>query len=91
MAQQESMFLKLGDIKGKATTEKFKDQIVLQNISFGISQGGRWEEDRVGNLSARITNFTDLSCVKLLDVSSPALATACALKTQYRAPLITAF
>ena len=82
MAQQEYVFLKLGDIKGKATTDAFKDQIVLQNMSYGISQGGQWEEQ--DKLSGRITNFSDLSCVKLMDVSSPALATACALKTQYK-------
>ena len=33
MAQQEYVFLELGDIKGKATTDGFKNQIVLQNMS----------------------------------------------------------
>ena len=80
MAQQENIFLKLGDIKAKATTDKFKDQIVLQNMSNAISHGGQWEEQ--DKLSGRITNFSDLSCVKLMDVSSRALATPCALKTQ---------
>ena len=79
--EQEYIFLKLGDIKGKSTSEKFPDQIVLQNVSYGISQGGHWEEKEVH--SGRITTFTDLSCVKLLDAASPALSTACALKTQY--------
>lgn len=55
MAQPEYMFLKLGDIKGKATTDKFKDQIVLQNISYGISQGGQWEEQ--SRVSGRIKKF----------------------------------
>ena len=87
MAQQEYVFLKLGDIKGKATTDAFKDQIVLQNMSHGITQGGQWEEQ--DKLSGRITNFSDLSCVKLMDVSSPALATACALKTQYKEAVIS--
>lgn len=78
--EQEYIFLKLGDIKGTSTTSTNKDQIVLQNMSYGISQAGQWEDgDR---LSGRITNFSDLSCVKLLDMSSPSLATACALKTQ---------
>ncbi len=87
MAQQEYIFLKLGDIKGVATSDGFKEQIVLQNMSYGISQGGHWEEQ--DKLSGRITNFTDLSCVKLLDVSSPALATACALKTQYKDAVVS--
>ncbi len=79
--EQEYIFLKLGNIKGKATSEKFKDQVVLQNISYGISQGGEWEDgDR---LSGRITNFSDLSLVKQMDVSSPSLATACATKEQF--------
>ena len=79
--EQEYIFLKLGDIKGKATTEKFKDQVVLQNMHYGISQAGQWEEG--DHLSGRITTFSDLSAVKLMDVASPSLATACALKTQY--------
>ena len=79
--EQEYIFLKLGDIKGKATSEKFKDQIVLQNISYGISQGGSWKEG--SQLSGRITTFSDLSCVKLMDVASPSLATACATKEQF--------
>ena len=87
MAQQEYIFLKLGDIKGKATTDKFKDQIVLQNMTYGVSQAGQWEE--ADKLSGRITTFSDLSCVKQMDVSSPALATACALKTQYNEAVIS--
>jgi len=79
--EQEYLFLKLGDIKGKATTEKFKDQVVLQNMSYGISQGGSWEEGT--QLSGRITTFSDLNCVKLMDVASPSLATACATKQQF--------
>jgi len=79
--EQEYIFLKLGDIKGKATTETFKEQIVLQNMSYGISQGGSWEEG--SQLSGRITTFSDLSCVKLMDVASPSLATASATKQQF--------
>lgn len=80
--EQEYLFLKLGDIKGKATTDGFKDQIVLQNMSYGISQGGSWEEG--DQLSGRITTFSDLSCVKLMDVASPSIATACATKQQFQ-------
>lgn len=45
MAQRENAFLKLGDIKGNATTKGFKKQIVLQSMSYGISQAGECEED----------------------------------------------
>jgi type VI secretion system secreted protein Hcp len=85
--EQEYLFLKLGDIKGKATSDKFKDQIVLQNMSYGISQGGQWEEQN--QLSGRITTFSDLSCVKLMDVSSPSLATACATKQQFKEAVLS--
>jgi len=77
---QEYIFLKLGDIKGNATSTSNKDQIVIQHMSFGISQGGQWEEG--DKLSGRITNFSDISCSKLLDQSSTALSNACAIKTQ---------
>jgi type VI secretion system secreted protein Hcp len=79
--QQENAFLKLGDIKGKATTDKFKDQIVFQSMSYGVHQAGEWEEgDR---LSGRITTFADMTLVKEMDSSSPSLAQACALKEQF--------
>ena len=85
--EQEYIFLKLGDIKGKATSDKFKDQIVLQHMSYGVSQAGQWEEQN--QLSGRITHFTDLSCVKLMDVASPSIATACATKQQFKEAVIS--
>ena len=85
--EQEYIFVKLGDIKGVATSANFKDQVVLQHMSYGISQAGHWEEQ--DKLSGRITTFTDLSVTKLLDASSPAIATACALKTQIKEAVIS--
>ena len=79
--RQENAFLKLGDVKGKATTDKFKDQIVFQSMSYGVNQAGEWEEgDR---LSGNITTFADLVIVKEMDGSSPSLAKACAMKEQF--------
>jgi type VI secretion system secreted protein Hcp len=79
--QQENAFLKLGNIKGKAQTKGFIDQIVIQSMSYGIHQAGEWED---GNrLSGRITTFGDLTLVKDMDVSSPSLAQACATKEQF--------
>ena len=78
--RQENAFLKLGDIKGKATTDKYKDQIVFQSISYGVNQGGEWEEDN--RLSGNITTFADLVIVKEMDAASPSLAKACATTIQ---------
>ena len=78
--RQENAFLKLGDIKGKATTDKYKDQIVFQSMSYGVNQGGEWEEDN--RLSGNITTFADLVIVKEMDAASPSLAKACATKEQ---------
>ncbi len=81
MAEQENAFLKLGSIKGKATTQGYVDQIVFQSMSFGVAQSGEWEE---GNrLSGRITTFTDLTLSKEMDESSPSLAAASATKEQF--------
>ena len=79
--RQENAFLKLGDIKGKATTEKFKDQIVFNSMGYGVMQSGEWEEgDR---LSGNITNFQDFTISKEMDAASPSLAKACAVKEQF--------
>jgi type VI secretion system secreted protein Hcp len=76
----ETAFVKLGSIKGKAVTKGFEDWIVFQSMSFGIQQSGEWEE---GNrLSGRVTAFSDLTLVKEMDESSPYLAAACATKEQ---------
>jgi type VI secretion system secreted protein Hcp len=79
--RQENAFLKLGNIKGKAETKGFKDQVVFQSMSYSIHQAGQWEDgDR---LSGRITTFDDLAIVKEMDISSPSLAQACAMKEQF--------
>lgn len=79
--KQENAFLKIGNIKGKATTKGFSDQIVFQSMSYGVQQAGEWEEgDR---LSGRITTFADLTILKEMDAASPSLAVACATKEQF--------
>lgn len=81
MAEQENMFLKLGTIKGKATSDKFKDQLVVQSLSYGIAQSGEWEEgDR---LSGCITTFGDLTVLREMDSASPSIAVSCATKEQF--------
>lgn len=79
-SNQENAFLKLGNIKGKAQTKGFEDQIVFQSMSYGIHQGGEWEDG--GRLSGRTTTFGDFTLVKDMDSSSPSLAQACATKEQ---------
>jgi type VI secretion system secreted protein Hcp len=81
MADQENAFLKLGEIKGKATTTGFEKQVVIQSMSFGVSQSGEWEDGNL--LSGRITNFTDLTLAKEMDEASPSLAVASATKEQF--------
>ena len=79
--KQENAFLKLGNVKGKAETKGFQDQIVFQSMSYSVHQAGEWEDgDR---LSGRITTFGDLTIVKDMDSSSPSLAQACATKEQF--------
>lgn len=77
---QESIFLRLGNIKGKAMTTGFQDWIVLNDFSYQIAQAGGWEE--ANRLSGRITTFGDIKLDKYADSSSPSLAQACATKEQ---------
>lgn len=77
----ERIFLKLGNLKGKAVTPPFGGQLVLQTFSYQIVQAGEWEDG--GRLSGRVTRFADFKFVKEMDVSSPALALACARKEQF--------
>ena len=82
MAEQNG-FLNIGDgaIPGNATVTGYEDQTVVQAVSYGVSQGGEWEEG--DQITGRVTTFGDLTVTKVMDNGSPALALACALKTQY--------
>ncbi len=83
MAIEQNGFLNIADgaIKGNATVSGYEDQIVVQAVSYGVSQAGEWEEGE--QITGRVTNFGDLSITKVMDNGSPALAHACAMKTQY--------
>ena len=79
--RQENIFLKLGPIRGKAETKGYQDQIVIDRISYGITQKGAWTE---GNAPGqRVTTFGDITFVKEMDNSSPSLAYACSVKDQF--------
>ena len=83
MAIEQNGFLNIGDgaIKGNATVSGYEDQIVVQSVSYGISQAGEWEEGE--QITGRVTMFGDLNVTKVMDNGSPALAHACAMKTQF--------
>ena len=81
LIQLENAFLKLGNIKGKAITQGFQDQIVFLNMSYQITQQGKWEAGE--RLSGRVTVFGDVKIVKEMDNASPLLALACATKEQF--------
>ncbi len=83
MAEQNS-FLNFDDgaIPGNATVSGYEDQIVVQAVSYGISQAGEWEEGE--EITGRVTTFGDMTVTKVMDNGSPALAVACAKKTQFK-------
>ena len=83
MAEQNS-FLNFDDgaIPGNATVSGYEDQIVVQAVSYGISQAGEWEEGE--EITGRVTTLGDMTVTKVMDNGSPALAVACAKKTQYK-------
>jgi len=77
-AELENAFLKLGDIKGQATTKGYEDQIVVQSMSYGLHQASTWPDNV--QLKERITSFADMTILKQMDRSSPSLANACATR-----------
>ncbi len=83
MAIEQNGFLNIQDgaIKGNATVSGYEDQIVVQSVSYGVTQAGEWEEGE--QITGRVTMFGDLNITKVMDNGSPALAHACAMKTQY--------
>ncbi len=83
MAIEQNGFLNIdgGAVKGNATVSGYEDQIVVQSVSYGVAQAGEWEEGE--QITGRVTMFGDLNVTKIMDNGSPALAHACAMKTQY--------
>ena len=83
MAIEQNGFLNIdgGAVKGNATVSGYEDQVVVQSVSYGVSQAGEWEEGE--QITGRVTMFGDLNVTKVMDNGSPALAHACAMKTQY--------
>ena len=85
---QEYAFLKFNPpLKGKAKNPDHKDEIVLEDLSFNVTQSGSWQDGKSD--SGRVTNFSDLTFRKECDNSSPALYQSCAMKTQYNEAVIS--
>lgn len=82
MATQEYVFLKFTpDIKGTALTGGNEGQVVVDTISYGVRQTGKYAEK--DEAAARVTEFSDIQCSKVYDLGSPGLAKACAAKTKF--------
>ena len=82
-AIEQNGFLNIGDgaIKGNATVNGYEDQIVVQSVSYGVSQAGEWEEGE--QITGRVTTFGEMSINKVQGNSSPLLFHASAMKTQF--------
>jgi len=82
MAEQNG-FINIGGgaVPGNATVTGYEGQTIVQALSYGISQGGEWEEG--DQITGRVTTFGDMTITKAMDNGSPALAHACAMKTQF--------
>ena len=71
-------FLKVDDIPGESTDDKHKDWIEVLSYGFGIHQPASATASSSGGATAERANFQDFSITKVLDKSSPKLASACA-------------
>ena len=82
----ENCFLDMG-LKGQATTRGFEGQIVVQSLSYSITQAGGFDEESAKN--ARITRFSPAVIVKEVDQSSPSISKASAEKKLFQKATIT--
>ena len=90
-AVEQNCFLNIQDkaIKGNSTvtTEGLDETIILQNVNFGVSQAGEWEEG--ASVTGRVTGRGDVSVTKVMDTAHPDLVNACVRKTQYDTAVIS--
>ena len=70
--------------QGDSTHPKFKGQMVVLDIAFGVSQLGGHDKNATPTPQA-----TEVSVRKYLGASSPELAQACALKTALTKVVVT--
>ncbi len=60
---------------------------VVEAVSYGVHQDGEWEEGE--QITGRVTTFGNIVVTKIMDNGSPALAHACAMKTQFDDAVLT--
>jgi type VI secretion system Hcp family effector len=72
-------------IQGDSNVKSYEDQIAILDLSFGVTQSGKYEKDP----KTIITNASDVSVRKYMGASSPELAQACAKKTAFDKAVIT--
>jgi type VI secretion system secreted protein Hcp len=81
-------FLKLGDVKGGSTDAAHKDEIVVQEYSFGVSNPSS-VGSASGGAGAGKASFSDLTFTTPLSVASPKLLLACASGAHYDTAVLT--
>jgi len=81
-------FLKLGDVKGGSTDATHKDEILVREYSFGVSNTGSVGAGG-GGAGAGKAAFTNLTFTMPMSVASPTLMLACASGTHYDTAVLT--
>ena len=81
-------FLKLGDVKGGSTDAAHKDEIVVREYSFGVSNTGSVGAGG-GGAGAGKAAFTNLNFTMPVSVASPKLMLACASGAHYDTAVLT--
>jgi type VI secretion system secreted protein Hcp len=68
-----AIYMKYPDIKGSSTSDKFKDLILLDSLSFGVSRNiaGAHRTDK--NREASEPSVSEVTVTKMMDVASPKL------------------
>ncbi len=75
------IFMKIDDIEGESTDNKYAGWIELIRFGLGVKQIVSRTASSAGGASAERADLSDFSIRKLLDKSSPKLALACAAGT----------
>lgn len=80
-------FLKIEGVKGESVDKAHKDEIDVLSWSWGMSQSGTMHSGPGGG--AGKVSVQDLSVVKYVDRSSPALTQACCVGTHFDKAVLT--
>jgi type VI secretion system secreted protein Hcp len=72
------VYLQIEGIKGESTDERHKGWIECQSVNWAMSQPKSATSSTAGGHSAERCEMTDISLVKIADLSSPLLMQTCA-------------